>query len=260
VRPMIPAGGGCAVLVTSRQLLLTLDGAFHLPLGPLTSHEALDLLGRHAGADRIGAEPGAAASIARSCGNLPLALRIAGARLASRRDGQVSRLALRLSDEHRRLDTLQFEDLAIRASFQVSYRLLLSSSREEDRSAARAVRLLSLLKAPDIGLPAAAALLDQPRPQAEKALERLLDVHLLESGLPDRYRMHDLLRLFAREVAAREETAASQVAAMRRTVTWYLLAARSADRLLQPGGAPRREPAVRCRVRQSFRRPRVAGR
>jgi tetratricopeptide (TPR) repeat protein/transcriptional regulator with XRE-family HTH domain len=236
VRPLIPAGPDSALLITSRDGLVALDGAAHLRLGVLSAEEAVDLLALLAGPARVSAEPDSAAAIARSCGNLPLALRIAGARLAARPDRSIRSLADRLADEQRRLDTLQAGDLAVRTSFLVSYQLLRSASGAQGIKAAGALRLLALLDGPDVTLPAAVALLADPEPAVESALESLLDAHLLETGAPGRYRMHDLVRLFARELSGREEPEADRISALRRILRWYLVAARRADRLLQPGG------------------------
>jgi tetratricopeptide (TPR) repeat protein/transcriptional regulator with XRE-family HTH domain len=236
VRPLIPASPVSALLLTSRHALFALDGATHLRLDVLASAAAVDLLCRLAGHRRVMLEPEAAISIARSCGNLPLALRIAGARLAARPDWSVRSLAERLADERRRLDTLQVGDLAVRTSFQVSYRLLPPAAEAGREAPGRALALLALMDGPDVGLPAAAALLDQPEPAAEATLEQLLDANLLQTLAPGRYRMHDLVRLFARELCTRDEPAAERRAAVLRALQWYLRASRCAARLLQPGG------------------------
>src|SRR6476469_5876476 len=121
VRPLLPAGAGCAVLVTSRGVLGTLDGATHLRLDVLAPQESLALLGKLVGAERVSAEPAGVRTLADLCGHLPLALRIAAARLAARPPWPASALAARLGDATRRLDELQYADFGVRASFQVSY-------------------------------------------------------------------------------------------------------------------------------------------
>ncbi|MFL6071850.1 MAG: BTAD domain-containing putative transcriptional regulator [Mycobacteriales bacterium] len=192
VRPLLPGGPGCAVLVTSRQVLSTLDGAVPLHVAVLTPGEAVALLGRLAGPARVAGERSSALTVAGCCGYLPLAVRIAGARLAARPSWPVAELADRLVDTQRRLDELEADDLGVRASFQVSFRAL-------DPAAAAAFALLGRPDGPDLGLDAAAALLGVPSPDAERVLERLVDRQLVESALPGRYRLHDLLRLYARE-------------------------------------------------------------
>jgi hypothetical protein len=194
VRPLVPAGPGSAVLVTSRRVLALLDGVAAVHLDLLPAGEAVTLLGRLAGADRVDADPAAAAEVARLCGYLPLALRIAGARLAARPSWPVRALADRLAGAHRRLDELQVGDLGVRASFQASLHAL-------DPLAARTFAVVALLEGPDVGVPASARLIDEPEWVAEAALERLVDAQLLANPGPGRYALPGLLRLFAEECA-----------------------------------------------------------
>jgi DNA-binding SARP family transcriptional activator len=238
VRLLLPASPGCAVLITSRRHLADLDGAVDLHLDVLDGGEALELLARQAGPHRVTAEPVAAAEVARLCGRLPLALRIAGARLAARPGWSVSTLAGRLRDERLRLDELELEGLAVRASLQVGYRELLDRDREGAADTPRALRLLSMLDGADVGVPVAAALLDRSAQATEAALERLVDANLLDSTAPGRYRFHDLVRLFARERASCEDPEPDRAAALARALRCYLSAARRADRLLRPGQPP----------------------
>jgi DNA-binding SARP family transcriptional activator len=234
VRHLLPGGTACLVLVTSRQVLTTLDGATHVHVAELSEEEAVLLLGRLAG-PRIAADRPAALRVARWCGYLPLALRIAGARLAARPGWPVRALADRLSDAHRRLDELAVAELAVRSSFQVSYQQLDGSADAADRVAADAFARVGLPDGPELSLPAAAALLDLPEPAAERAIERLVDCQLVESPSPGRYRLHDLLRLFARETAAARVPAGDRTAALTRALTWYVASAWAAFRLLRPG-------------------------
>ena len=237
VRPLLPATNGCAVLITSRNRLVELPGAFRLGLSSLPDDEAMTLLAQLVGADRLAAEPEATRKLLCACGGIPLALRIAGARLGARAHWPVSTLAQRLSDQRRRLDELAIGDLAVRASFQVGYAALTRSARPE-LATGRAFRLLGLATGPDISLPAAAALLGLPEERAELLLERLVDAHLLECPEPDRYRMHDLIRLYAAEQALAEEDEAEQRAAVARLVCWYLATAAAAHRHLSPQSRP----------------------
>jgi tetratricopeptide (TPR) repeat protein len=234
VRHLLPASPTCATLITSRQRLSTLDGAEHLRLDVLPPREAVHLLGRLAGADRLAREPDAAEEVARLCAYLPLALRIAGARLAARARWPVRAVAERLRDERGRLDELEYADLAVRSCFQVSYQSLKSSRDERDQEAARLFRLLGLHRGPEVGAWTAAALLDVPHAAAEAALERLVDAQLLEMPEFGRYRMHDLLLLFTRELAAEDECETERDAAVHRMLTCYLATAHRANRLLQP--------------------------
>jgi DNA-binding SARP family transcriptional activator/tetratricopeptide (TPR) repeat protein len=234
VRLLLPAGFGCAALITSRRHLAELDGAIHLHLDVLGSDEAITLLARLAGVQRVTAEPSAAAEVVQLCGRLPLALRVAGARLAGRPAWSLSTLAGRLRDERRRLDELELDGLAVRASLQVAYREHCDRVHE-GVDTARAFRLLGLLDSGDVGLPVAVALLDQPARATEASLEQLVDANLLESRAPGRYRFHDLVRLFACERASCDDPLRDRVAALGRSLRWYLAATGQADRLLRPG-------------------------
>jgi tetratricopeptide (TPR) repeat protein len=234
VRPLLPAGLGCGVLVTSRHILGSLDGASHLHLGVLDPAEAVALLGGLAGTDRIAVEPESAEALVELCGRLPLAVRIAGARLAARPSWTVETLRRRLAASHRRLDELAVGDQAVRASFEVSYQALRAAARPGEASDASLFRLLGLLDVPDLTAPVVAAPVGRPPLPTEEALERLVDGHLLETPSPGRYRMHDLLRLFARECCTAEEPEAVRVEALNRALHWYLAVAVRASRLLYP--------------------------
>jgi DNA-binding SARP family transcriptional activator/tetratricopeptide (TPR) repeat protein len=240
VRLLLPASPTCVALITSRRQLAELDGAVHLHLDLLGADESLTLLARLAGPHRVEAEPTASAEVVRLCGRLPLALRIAGARLAARPAWSVSTLAERLRDERLRLDELELDGLAVRASLRMAYRELRDHS-PAGLDAARAFRLLALLDGADVGVPVAAALLDQPTQAASASLERLLDANLLESSAPTRYRFHDLVRLFARECAWCDDSEPDRVAALTRALRFYLTTARRADDLLRPGQWPASE-------------------
>ncbi|MFB9527965.1 AfsR/SARP family transcriptional regulator [Nonomuraea roseola] len=232
VRPLLPAGAGCAVIITSRQALTSLDGVNHLRLAELDPADSTTLLARIAGPARVCAEPEAAARIVRLCGGLPLALRIAAARLAARPDWTPSYLADRLADATRRLDTLEHADLAVRVSMAVSLHHL----REEPagQNAAWLFALLGLLDTPAHTPEAAAALTDRPAHAVEAALDHLMEARLLEPAGPGRYRMHDLVRLYAREQAARDIPEGERRAATHRALHHYLATARTAGLLLNP--------------------------
>jgi len=231
VRPLLPAGAGNAVLVTSRVRLAGLTPAEVIDLGVLPPEQAVELLGKIVGADRVAAESGAMSQLAALCGYLPLALRIVGARLAAKPHWRVQRLADRLGAHHRRLDELAVGDLEMRASFALSYR----GVGEVER---RAFRLLGLLEVPDFAPWMLSALLDVPATDAEEIAERLADAQLLDTVGEDaagqiRYRCHDLLRLFARERLATDETPATRRAALERTLQIYFTRAHAAVRQLR---------------------------
>ncbi|WP_037604546.1 AfsR/SARP family transcriptional regulator [Streptacidiphilus rugosus] len=227
VRPLLPGTATCAVLITSRSSLPGLDGAFRLTLDFLGPDEARELFTHIVGADVVAAEPDATREVLRICSGLPLAVRIAAGRLGTRPGGTVGELARRLADARLRLDELAVEDRAIRATFAVSYHDL-----PDDQ--ARAFRLLSVDAAPSITTPAAAALLGVPVGEARRILDALLGIHLLQSPERDRYRFHDLLRLFAAECAQADETSAERDAALHRLLRWYLHRSAAASRSLNP--------------------------
>ncbi len=199
VSAILSARGGCAILVTSRGILATLDGAAHMHLDILSEDQAVAFLGELAGPARVAAEPDASLMIARLCAGLPLALRIAGARLVARPGWSLRVFAERLADSRTRLDQLQVGNLGVRAAFEVSYRALDSSEDPIDQLATSAFRAMGLLDEPSLGVPVVATLLAE-RPEAvEASLERLVDVRLAEETGPGRYRLRDLSRLFAWE-------------------------------------------------------------
>jgi tetratricopeptide (TPR) repeat protein len=235
VRPLLPATPDSTVLVTSRPTLSALDGASHLHLEILRDAESLQLLGRLAGEHRLADEPLAAAQVAGLCGHLPLALRIAGARLAARPAWPLATLAQRLADQQHRLDELDLGDLGVRASFALSHQHLAESPDPLDQAAAQAFGLLGLPDGLDLSIPAAARLLDQSQEQAERVLERLVDAQLLETRMPGRYRFHDLLRLYARDHAAATYPEAEHAAALTRAFGHYTATAWQTVGLLRPG-------------------------
>ena len=232
VRPLLPADPGCAVVVTSRNRLATLEGCRRVILGMLDPADARSLFARIIGGDRLAAEPAAAAAVLDGCGGLPLAIRVAAARLAARPGWTIASLAGQIADARRRLDELQVDDLAVRASFQVSYDGLARPAGDGDPR--RALRLVSLWEGASLSLPAAAALLDLPADTAETALELLVDNNLLDS--PDRgvYRLHDLIRLCAAEQSAAHDTEHERTEAVGRVLRWYLHTAAAAHRRLAP--------------------------
>ncbi|WP_171074210.1 AfsR/SARP family transcriptional regulator [Nonomuraea basaltis] len=235
VRPLLPAGADCVVIITSRQALTSLDGVNHLHLAELDPADSTTLLARMAGPAQVHAEPEAAARIVRLCGGLPLALHIAAARLAARPHWTLSYLADRLADATRRLDTLEHADLAVRVSLAASLHHL----REEPtgQEATEMFALLGLLDTPEHTPAAAAALADRPAYAVEAVLDHLLAARLLEPAGPDRYRMHDLVRLYAREQAARDIPEPERRAATHRALHHYLATARTASLLLNPSQA-----------------------
>ncbi|MGW0570459.1 BTAD domain-containing putative transcriptional regulator [Streptomyces tauricus] len=229
VRPLLPGAPGCATLVTSRVRMVDLAGAHLVDLDVLSPEEALQFFTRIVGAERIAPEREAALDVVAACGFLPLAIRIAGSRLAARRTWTVSVLAAKLSDQRRRLDELQVGDLAVRATFAMGYRQL-------GPEQARAFRLLGLADGPDLSLAAAAAMLDQPLQDAERLLESLVDIGFLESAGSGRYRYHDLVRLYARSRAEEDAQAPDErELTLTRLLDFYLATAAEAYAVEHPG-------------------------
>ncbi|MFI6876100.1 BTAD domain-containing putative transcriptional regulator [Streptomyces sp. NPDC050400] len=229
VRPLLPGTEGCAALVTSRTRMVDLAGAHLVDLDVMSPSEALVLFTRIVGEERVVPEREAALDVVAACGFLPLAIRIAASRLSARRTWTVSVLAAKLVDERRRLDELQAGDLAVKATYELGYGAL-------EPAQARAFRLLGLADGPDISLAAAAALLDLPAEATEDLLESLVDTSLLESAAPGRYRYHDLVRLYARACAERDEQPPSERdAAMSRLLDFYLATAAAVYAIERPG-------------------------
>ncbi|WP_338702551.1 helix-turn-helix domain-containing protein [Streptomyces sp. Q6] len=231
VRPLLPGAGAGMVVVTSRRMLTGLESVHRIPLGELSPDEAGTFLTTLVGPERAEADPAALAEVARRCGHLPLALRVAGNWLATRTGWSLRRLADRLALDERRLDALAAGDIRVSAAFDLSYRQLTPT-------AARLFRRLSLVPGPDAGAPPAAQLTGQHLFDAEDTLEELVEAGLLGTDR-DRYRLHDLLCLFARNRLEAEESAD----AIHRTRTdlhrWLLETAVVAGRWFEPGhGAP----------------------
>jgi len=236
VRPLLPGDPGCLVVVTSRDALTGLvarDGARLLTVEVLPQPDSEHLLARLLGAERVGAEPAAAAELARLCGGLPLALRIAAANLTSRRHRGIAGYANQLRGGDR-LATLAVdgdEQTAVRAAFDQSFATLPDELR-------RLFRLLSVISGPDFTVPVAAELIGQPPEHAARLLDRLAGAHLVEEHVPGRYHYHDLLRLYARELVGDDEGAA----AVRRLFDWYLRHCDAAAALLYPQILRLRDP------------------
>ncbi|CAM3592267.1 BTAD domain-containing putative transcriptional regulator [Kibdelosporangium persicum] len=247
VRPLLPGTPTCAVVVTSRARLIGLEGAHRVDLDVFAADEAVDLLTQIVGEDRVTRELFAASEIVTLCGGLPLAVRIAGARLAARPAWSLAHLASMLGDERRRLDQLSAGDLAVRASLALSYRGL-------DDQPRRLFRLLGLFSAPDFPPWLASVVLERPIDEATECAEALVDAQLLTTSGTDaagqyRYRFHDLVRLFAAERAAEEETGESRARALEQGLGgWLSLAHRMSASVPGPCFAPISSPAPRPRM------------
>ncbi len=262
IRPLLPGAAGSAVLVTSRRRLVSFPGV-RIDLGALPDDAARRLLASIAGEDRVAAQPSATAEVLRACGGMPLALRLAGSRLAARPAWSVQDLAHRLTSHGRVLRELYADDLHVRTALQMSYELLLQEPQEPQEpqesqgsqepqghsghpghsghtGPARAFRLLGLMPSAAFGTAAAAAVLDCDERSVEDWLEALVDAHLLESPAPGRYQFHCLLQALAVELAEESDSEKERALAVERFVLWCLHGADAATVRLAP--AARRVP------------------
>ncbi|MGV9346164.1 ATP-binding protein [Streptomyces spiralis] len=231
VRPLLPSTGATMVLITSRRMLTGLESVHRLLLGELSPAEAADFLTALVGRERAEADPVSLAAVADRCAHLPLALRVAGNWLATRSGWSVRRLADRLALEERRLKTLTAGDLHVSAAFELSYRQLTPV-------AARLFRLLALVEGSDVSAAGAAQLSGQHLFDAEDTLEELVETGLLGTD-KDRYRFHDLLRLYAQERLRVQEPGPEAEAARSALRRWLLETAVVAGRWFEPDyGAP----------------------
>jgi tetratricopeptide (TPR) repeat protein len=241
VRSLLPGSDRCLVLITSRRQLpgiVARDGAERIVLGPLGREEAMDLLVRVVGTAQVAQEAEAAAQVARLCGYLPLALRIAAERATA--NASLADLAARLADERTALASLSVEDdeiTGVRAAFSYSYRELSSQQ-------ARFFRLLALHPGASFTSPAAASLAAADQPEADALLAILMAAHLAEPTENARYRLHDLLRVYGLERAAEDEPPQAVRAAVERMASWYLHVAHAAAKTLRPARRHMLPPAA----------------
>lgn len=226
VLPLIPGSPNCAVIITSRNRLPGLPGARHFEIGDLDEQTSIDLLARIIGPDRVQAEAASALALTRLCGCLPLALRIAGAKVAARPHWRIDQMVRRLTDEGRRLDELALSGIAIRTTLSLSYNSLSGDAQ-------RLFTRLGLLGTADFGSWVAAPLLDADAETATELLETLADARLLEVRVREdgsaRFRLHDLIRIYALERLA-EEPIAERSAALERILGCWLSLAGEAHR------------------------------
>ncbi|MBP2325218.1 tetratricopeptide (TPR) repeat protein/transcriptional regulator with XRE-family HTH domain [Kibdelosporangium banguiense] len=231
VEHLLPGGAGCAVIVTSRNRLSGLavrTNSVRVPLGPLSSVESASLISAVIGGDRAAGQAEALAELARQCAYLPLALRIAAERVNNQPDLPVSALAQELAAESQPLEMLSVDDtVAVMTVFSWSYRSL-------DEATARMFRLVSLHPGPHVCVAAAAASAGVGTAEANALLKTLAGMHLLDQVSRDRYRTHDLLRLYGLQCGQAEDTDADRLAAVSRLTDWYLHTAVNANETLAP--------------------------
>ncbi|MBY8873142.1 tetratricopeptide repeat protein [Micromonospora sp. PLK6-60] len=230
VAPLLPNGADNLVLITSRRRLVGLDGGRPSSLPVLDADEAVELLGRVAGTERVAAEPAAAAEVARRCGHLPLAIRLAGARLAHRPHWRIADLAERLASGRDPLAEFAVGERSVGRAFALSY-------AQVSPAAQRAFRLLGLHPGVRFDNRVAAALAELSLPDAQDVLEELVDAHLAEEVTPGRYRLHDLIREYARTLVAEADRAGEREAALHRLLDHHLQVAAAIARTLELTGS-----------------------
>ncbi|MEO6085553.1 MAG: tetratricopeptide repeat protein, partial [Umezawaea sp.] len=225
VRPLLPGSADCLVLVTSRRRLTDLDSAKTVSLDVLPQRHAVSLFLKVLGHEPVERE--AVGTVVGLCGHLPLAIRIAAARLRSRPVWTVEHLAERLRAGRQRLDELVTGDRSVATALHLSYRHLTESQQ-------RLFRLLGLHPGADFDVYAAAALLGTDLEESERLLEELVDLHLSHQSEAGRYRMHDLLRAFAAELSADTDSAICRRESLTRLQGCYLHTAMRAMDVVAP--------------------------
>lgn len=232
VLPLLPASPSCTVVITSRNRLsslVTAQGAQPMPLDVLNDAEARELLSARLGPEKLAAEPGAVAELLKYCAGSPLALSIVAGRALTYPDFPLAELAVELREAAGRLGALDDDDPAasIPAVLSWSYAALRSDQ-------ARLFMLLGTLPGTDTGLLAIADLADRPAAETRALLRGLEQANLVQQYTPARYRMHDLIALYARDRAGHDLTSTERLGALRRVTDFYLHTAYAADRLLHP--------------------------
>ncbi|RZT81470.1 DNA-binding SARP family transcriptional activator [Micromonospora violae] len=235
VAPLLPNGSHCLVLITSRRRLIGLDEGRPSSLPVLDADEAIELLARVAGAERVAAEPEAAAEVALRCGHLPLAIRLAGARLAHRPRWRVADLAERLVAGAGPLAELTAGQRSVGQAFALSYAQI-------SPPAQRLFSLLGLHPGGRLDSRVAAALVDLPLTDTQDLLDELVDAHLVEEVQPGRYRLHDLLREYARLLLAGPQWQTERRAALERLLDHHLSVTLAMARQTEAAGSRRNIP------------------
>ncbi|MEH0934336.1 ATP-binding protein, partial [Micromonospora psammae] len=226
VTPLLPNGPNCLVLITSRRRLVGLDEGRPSSLPVLDPQEAVELLGRVAGPERVVAEPDAAVEVARRCGHLPLAIRLAGARLAHRPRWRIADLADRLAQGRNPLAEFAAGDRSVGQAFALSYAQITPPAQ-------RLFRFLGLHPGVRIDNRVAAALADLPLPETQDLLDELVDAHLVEEAEPGRYRLHDLIREYSRLLLGEPERVEERRDALRRLLDHHLYVAAELTRQVE---------------------------
>ncbi|MES9535743.1 MULTISPECIES: AfsR/SARP family transcriptional regulator [unclassified Actinomadura] len=232
ITPFLPGTRGCAAIVTCSQHIGRLEGVHEIRVGPLDDEAAQDMLLTSIGERRMNAEPEAARELVRLCEGIPMALRIVSAKLRARPHWPISHMVRQLRDEARRLDELSFDGASVRATIAMAYDLL-------DESAQRLLRRLSLVGTEDFASWVGAPLLDADIARAEHLLQQLVAAHLVEHTVTGdggiRFRLHDLVRIYAAERCSAEESTTDRLDAIRRLLRCWLFIATTAHRRIHGG-------------------------
>jgi tetratricopeptide (TPR) repeat protein/transcriptional regulator with XRE-family HTH domain len=242
VVPLLPGTPGCLVLVTSRRRLAGLDHTRTLSLDTLPVPEAVTLLTRAVGEGRLSGQPlTLLVELVQLCGRLPLALRVAAARIRSHPAWTLSHLVQRLRDQQNRLAELEAGERSVIAALDLSYRHLSADQQHT-------YGLLGLFPGPDVGAYATAALLDSTLTHATRMLDQLLDAHLLQEPAPGRYRFHDLTRAHAAHTAIGDGSESTGHTAVHRLLDYYRHTAALAMDAAYPYERERRSPVPPART------------
>ncbi|MGW4678906.1 BTAD domain-containing putative transcriptional regulator [Micromonospora taraxaci] len=230
VIPLLPNGSQCLILITSRRRLVGVDEGRPSSLPVLDTDEAVELLGHVVGVDRVAAEPEAATEVVRRCGHLPLAIRLAGARLAHRPHWRIADLAERLVSRRDPLAEFEAGDRSVGRAFALSY-------AQVSPAAQRAFRLLGLHPGVRFDNSVAAVLAELPLTDVQDLLDELVDAHLVEEAELGRYRLHDLVREYARTLVAEPERAVERRDGIERLLNHHLHVAATIARSREPSSA-----------------------
>lgn len=225
--PLLPGAPGCGVIITSRSLLTRLSVTERVHVGPLNTESSVELLTQMVGPERANSELRSLRRLAALCDGIPLALRIIGAKLAIRPHQRIQRIQQRLADRRRRLDELELDGANVRATLAYSYQTLSGESR-------RLLRLLAIIGTPEFAYWVAIPITGCSAATAEDLLDGLVSANLLEAratpGGIVRYRIHDLVRLYAEEMLAQTESVTERRTVLRRYVGGWLALAEEAHR------------------------------
>jgi tetratricopeptide (TPR) repeat protein/transcriptional regulator with XRE-family HTH domain len=234
VRPLLPGDGRSFVLLTSRRQLSGLVGVHRAPVDALPADEAVALLSGILGEAAQAENFSAVAELARYCGNLPLALRVAGFQLGERPDWSIEDMLALLEDENQRLPTIDGAGDGVGAALMLSYQQLSAPAQ-------RTFRRLALIPGANFSAEAAAVLSGDSLDDTERTLEDLVELGLLLAVSDDRYGFHDLVRAFAGGRLNHDEPDDRQTA-QDRLVGWLLNAATAAGRHFEPDAAAAGSP------------------